>query len=589
LCGTRDSPVHVRAAGMKEAAASAVGGMTETIGLPSQSRLTDEVPPIIPDYRPIKIIGRGAFGTVWLAEEPLAGLYRAIKVLDGGGRGRRATAELANRELAGLHTYQSLAQGHPNLIQVFKTGLCKSSGQPVGAVVPTDPNVRERMVRTTDPTPQASSPKSQASVYYVMEIADHAGGAQPHRPMDYRPLTLSSLIRQRGRLPPEIAIRHGLTLLDTIEHLHKAGIHHRDIKPSNILFVGGALKLADVGLVSDEHGEHVGTTGYLPPEGKPDDLYAFGKVLYEMVTGLPASAFPEWPGDLGPNVAQPPSAVFGKSGASASGAPSATEAHTLTRLRDLINRACHPDAAHRLAKRDELRLGVASCVDKRPQVVGRRTLVLAVGACAVLGPIGIFLGRTVLREKNPYESIVGVAPYDGSEFAQSFEFAGRHMRLDRRHSPRKTQILVDNGTVARFWDIETRVHDGRYEIRGSFQIFNERNPLEGNITTRGGDINQIYLLLGNRKVMLYHGQQGREPGTMSVFGRGIPLDSFISRSGPAAAWIRLTIGCDSYPGAIEETVSTKDARDSNCLEIGLIHSGGDPRLAPAPLENPSEP
>src|SRR5262249_17110505 len=85
-----------------------------------------------------------------------------------------------------------------------------------------------------------------------------------------------------------------------LEHLHQEGLVHRDIKPSNIIFVNGARKLADIGLVADvdEARSFVGTVGFIPPEGpgtSQADVYSLGKVLYEMLTGNDRQQFPSLP------------------------------------------------------------------------------------------------------------------------------------------------------------------------------------------------------------------------------------------------------------------------------------------------------
>ena len=57
-------------------------------------------------------------------------------------------------------------------------------------------------------------------------------------------------------------------LTSALEVLHEHGLAHRDIKPANIIFVHGAPKLADIGLVATAgQRSFVGTEGYVPPEG----------------------------------------------------------------------------------------------------------------------------------------------------------------------------------------------------------------------------------------------------------------------------------------------------------------------------------
>src|SRR6185503_5002462 len=99
-------------------------------------------------------------------------------------------------------------------------------------------------------------------------------------------------------------IETGMALCRALEHLHGEGLVHRDIKPSNIIFVNGAPKLADIGLVTETgHTQSfVGTEGFIPPEGpgtEQADLFSLGKVLYEIATGRDRQDFPALPTKLG--------------------------------------------------------------------------------------------------------------------------------------------------------------------------------------------------------------------------------------------------------------------------------------------------
>jgi len=111
-----------------------------------------------------------------------------------------------------------------------------------------------------------------------------------------------------GPLPLDKAVEYAAQILDALDAAHCKGITHRDLKPANILATKQGIKLLDFGLAkqtaalaeSDEtvtramtqKGQILGTLQYMSPEqlqGKEtdprSDLFSFGCVLYEMLTG----------------------------------------------------------------------------------------------------------------------------------------------------------------------------------------------------------------------------------------------------------------------------------------------------------------
>ena len=101
-------------------------------------------------------------------------------------------------------------------------------------------------------------------------------------------------------MPIDSAIRIGISLTQSLEVLHRAGLIHRDIKPSNVIFIRREPKLADVGLVAEasEAKSIVGTNGFIAPEGPTSaraDIFSLGKLLYEIATGMDRLEFPQLP------------------------------------------------------------------------------------------------------------------------------------------------------------------------------------------------------------------------------------------------------------------------------------------------------
>jgi Tol biopolymer transport system component/predicted Ser/Thr protein kinase len=165
-----------------------------------------------------------------------------------------------------------------------------------------DPERKRRFVQEA----KAASALNHPNIVTIYDISSEGG--VDFIAMEYvAGKTLDQLVGRKGLKLGE-TLKCGIQIADALARSHAAGIVHRDLKPSNVMVdEHGLVKVLDFGLAKlaeptgpevetvtagTAEGTILGTLAYMSPEqaeGKPvdarSDIFSFGSVLYEMVTG----------------------------------------------------------------------------------------------------------------------------------------------------------------------------------------------------------------------------------------------------------------------------------------------------------------
>jgi serine/threonine-protein kinase len=215
-------------------------------------------------------------------ETPLDGKYQLLSRLGVGGMGEVYKV---------LHI-------HLNSIRVVKLMRANIAGE-AGA--------DERFVREARLATKIQHP-NVAALYDFSTLGD----GSRYMVWEYiEGINLHEMIAQNGPLSPRYAARLASQALMGLEAIHRAGIVHRDVSPENLMLTRDdegqeRIKIIDLGIAkssaADDNKTKTGIfvgkwkycspehLGMLPPGGRIDgraDLYSFGIVLYEMLTGVP--------------------------------------------------------------------------------------------------------------------------------------------------------------------------------------------------------------------------------------------------------------------------------------------------------------
>ena len=212
-------------------------------------------------FEVVRLIARGGMGEVYLARDAVLGRDLALKIL------RQDVTRDASRLDRFVHEARAAsALNHPHLIAIYDIG---------------------------ESAPKRDGVALESPVLYIaMELVSGE--------------TLRKAI-EAGRLDIKSGLEYLIQVADALGAAHSAGVIHRDLKPENLMIAdGGYAKVLDFGVAklradmalptegseTSAPGIIIGTAGYMSPEqvrAQPldprTDIFSFGCVLYEIVTG----------------------------------------------------------------------------------------------------------------------------------------------------------------------------------------------------------------------------------------------------------------------------------------------------------------
>jgi eukaryotic-like serine/threonine-protein kinase len=291
--------------------------------------------------------------------------------------------------------------------------------------------------------------------------------------------TLAERVKRDGAVPMEEALAIAKQITEALEAAHEKGIIHRDLKPANVKVTPeGRVKVLDFGLAKafasesevdisqmatlSEEGRILGTPGYMSPEqarGKPvdkrTDIWAFGCVLYELLTTKRAFGGETTQDTIAAVLAHDPDWQ-------------ALPPLTPVKIRDLLRRCLQKDPQRRLRDVGDARIEIeegatakegpasAAAIPLRPR--WRRAMLWSTTAML---PLAIVIGFLSLARRAPeppvYHQVTfrrGTIRYarfasDGKTILYSASFEGRGFQIywTRSDSPESTALPFPNAMV----------------------------------------------------------------------------------------------------------------------------------------------
>jgi serine/threonine protein kinase/sugar lactone lactonase YvrE len=302
--------------------------------------------------------------------------FEVVRVLGGGGMGVVVLARDSER-------------GTDVAIKLIKPELVS------------DQRIAHRFVKEAGHLQKLQHP----NVVPVLEVSDRPEG--PYFVMPYFERgSLAHRIRPGQPMEADAILDIARQVADGLGFAHRHGIIHRDLKPANILLgAAGKSCLADFGLartmfndtiIDVEHGQLEGTAPYMSPgvaagnaEDTRCDIYAFGALLYEMLTGEPPYAGRSTNDIRKQILAGPPKPIQARNPGADAGLVAVAEGAMARELRDR-----YADMADVLADLARIKAGKATV---GPHGISRRVKQIPFSLWIPAGVVLIALGLWMLR------------------------------------------------------------------------------------------------------------------------------------------------------------------------------------------------
>jgi Tol biopolymer transport system component len=336
-----------------------------------------------------------------------------------------------------------------------------------------DPGRRHRFIQEA----QAASAIEHPNIVTIHDISQ--SGGQHYIVMQYVAGRTLRQMLQTGPLPLDDTLRYGVQVAGALAASHERGIVHRDLKPENVMVTDqGLVKILDFGLAKltaagdssetsfdagatvsrvaavalTEEGRVLGTAAYMSPEQAQglrvdyrSDIFSFGSLLYEMVTGRQPFAGANSLAVMASIVRDEPPAP----GSLAPGLPAELEA--------LIQRAMRKDPQRRLQSMAEARVTLQDFRETGQRPVAppsrKRLWPLAVAALAAVAVVAFllyFLGR---EQMLPPPRIVPLTSFPGIEVDPAFSPDGNQVAFvwngDKPDAADIYVMLIDGGRPLR--------------------------------------------------------------------------------------------------------------------------------------------